>query len=110
MRTIIITLMLYSIPTIASSCGLGMVSGDYAGSKACYQADQVMQVEGSLANCPAGFMRSSDQWGNGVCTDGKITAYEACQPPFFETVNQYGQPTCVDVQNNPIIELIPTIY
>lgn len=108
MKTILITLFL--LPITALACPTGMSSGNYTGSKACYQADQVMQIEGSLSNCPAGFMRSSDQWGIGVCTDGKINAYETCQAPFIEAVNRYGQPTCVDVQNSPIIELIPTIY
>ena len=68
-----------------------------------------MQIEGSLNNCPAGFMRSSDQWGIGVCSDGNITAYENCLAPFIESVDQYGQPVCLDIQNKPIIQMIPAI-
>lgn len=108
MNTLLITLAL--LPVTILACPIGMESGNYAGSKACYQAEQVMQIEGSLSHCPAGFFRTNDNWGIGVCTDGKINAYESCQAPFIETVNRYGQPVCVDVQNNQIIELIPTIY
>jgi hypothetical protein len=86
-----------------------MESGNYAGSKVCYQDGAVLFIEGSLSHCPAGFIRSSDPWGNGVCTDGKINAYESCRSPFIETVDRYGQPVCVDNDNNPIIMLSPRL-
>ena len=102
-------IMLALLPTTVLACPLGTISGERAGSKACYQDEAVLFIEGSLSHCPVGFIRSSDNWGIGVCTDGEINAYESCQSPFVETVNRYGQSVCVDTDNKPIIMLSPKL-
>ncbi len=63
----------------------------------------------AYAQCPAGFSITQDKYGNAVCSDGKINAYDlsrGCPTPLTPHWDSYGRNTCEDQNGQPVTELI----
>ncbi len=92
------------------ACPIGTTSGTYGfGNQACMAGGTVKILAGSLQHCPAGFSISQDDWGNAVCFDGKILAYDlssGCPSGLRAGWDQFGRTECIDSDGNTVVELI----
>jgi len=97
------------IPLSAICCPAGMTPGVYGfGNAACLSGQQVRQVAGSLRRCPSGFHASQDEYGNAVCSDGRINAYDlsaGCPTGLSASWDAYGRTVCLDGNNGIVVEL-----
>lgn len=79
MKIILSILLGFGISAAAHAlCAAGLSSITYGyGNNACADDEgHIRQIHGSLDQCPEGFMRSQDKYGNDICSDGNIEAYD----------------------------------
>lgn len=79
------------------------------GNSVCVLNGDISQIKGRLNDCPSGFKKSTDGYGNPVCSDGNIQAYKlssGCPNGSREFWNEYGSKTCVDLDDHVLIELV----
>jgi len=79
------------------------------GNIVCRLDGHIKNIKGSLQNCPSGFSADHDQWGNPVCFDNQIMAYNlsnGCPNNLQKSWHSSGRETCLDFSGQPVVELI----
>lgn len=113
MTRFIMLISLALLPSISQACPIGMDPVNLPfGVQACQDSSGVTVIKGSLTNCPGAMVLSADSYGNKVCRDGAMVAYDiksGCPQPFTSGWSQHNRPICIGLDGVAVASLVDSL-